>query len=43
MTAAVVGVTLNLAVWFGVHVIFRETEAWQGFGLRLEHSVATEP
>ena len=35
VTAAVVGVTLNLAVWFGVHVIFRETEAWQGFGLKL--------
>jgi chromate transporter len=35
VTAAVVGVILNLAVWFGVHVIFRETGAWQGFGLKL--------
>jgi chromate transporter len=35
VTAAVVGVILNLAVWFGVHVIFRETLAWQGFGLKL--------
>ena len=35
VTAAVVGVILNLAVWFGVHVIFRETVAWQGFGLKL--------
>jgi chromate transporter len=35
VTAAVVGVILNLAVWFGVHVIFRETVAWQGFGLNL--------
>ena len=35
VTAAVVGVILNLAVWFGVHVIFRETVPWQGFGLRL--------
>ncbi len=26
---------LNLAVWFGVHVIFRETVAWHGFGLNL--------
>jgi chromate transporter len=35
VTAAVVGVILNLAVWFGVHVIFRETVPWQGFGLDL--------
>jgi chromate transporter len=35
VTAAVVGVILNLAVWFGLHVVFRETIAWQGFGLRL--------
>ena len=35
VTAAVVGVILNLAVWFSVHVIFRETVAWQGFGLNL--------
>jgi chromate transporter len=35
VTAAVVGVILNLAVWFGVHVIFRETVPWQGFALRL--------
>jgi chromate transporter len=31
VTAAVVGVILNLAVWFGVHVIFLETVAWQGY------------
>src|SRR3984885_11751160 len=35
VTAAVVGVILNLAVWFGVHVIFRETVPWHGFGLNL--------
>lgn len=35
VTAAVVGVILNLAVWFGVHVIFRETVAWQGYGLNV--------
>jgi chromate transporter len=35
VTAAVVGVILNLAVWFGVHVIFRETVAWHGYGLSL--------
>ena len=35
VTAAVVGVILNLAVWFGVHVIFRETVPWHSFGLNL--------
>ena len=35
VTAAVVGVILNLAVWFGVHVIFRETVPWHGLGLNL--------
>jgi len=35
VTAAVVGVILNLAVWFGVHVIFRETVPWRAFGLNL--------
>jgi chromate transporter len=35
VTAAVVGVILNLAVWFGVHVVFRETVPWQGLGLKL--------
>ena len=34
VTAAVVGVTRPpREVWFGVHVIFRETEAWQVSGL----------
>jgi chromate transporter len=35
VTAAVVGVILNLAVWFGVHVMFRETVPSRGFGLNL--------
>jgi len=35
VTAAVVGVILNLAVWFGVHVAFRETVPWHGYGLSL--------
>jgi chromate transporter len=35
VTAAVVGVILNLAVWFGVHVIFRETVPWHSLGLNL--------
>jgi chromate transporter len=35
VTAAVVGVILNLACWFGVHVAFRETVPWNSFGLHL--------
>lgn len=35
VTAAVVGVILNLAAWFGIHVIFRETMDWRGFGFNL--------
>lgn len=35
ITAAVVGVVLNLAVWFAVHVAFARVEEWRGFGLRL--------
>jgi chromate transporter len=35
ITAAVVGVILNLAIWFGIHTIFREvrTIAWGPFSL----------
>jgi chromate transporter len=29
VTAAVVGVILNLAIWFGVHFIFAEVQPWQ--------------
>ncbi|MCC5884558.1 MAG: chromate efflux transporter [Halomonas sp.] len=35
ITAAVVGVVLNLAVWFGLHVVFAEVGEWRGAGLRL--------
>ena len=35
VTAAVVGVILNLAVWFGIHAMFRDTVAWQSFGLHV--------
>ena len=35
ITAAVVGVVLNLAVWFGIHVVFGEVGEWRGVGLRL--------
>jgi len=36
ITAAVVGVIANLAVWFALHTLFREVNAWQGFGLTLD-------
>lgn len=36
ITAAVVGVILNLAVWFGLHVLFRQTTPVHGAGLRLD-------
>ncbi len=35
ITAAVVGVILNLAVWFALHTIFAEVTAGNAFGLRL--------
>jgi chromate transporter len=36
VTAAIVGVVLNLAVWFAVHAIFRETVPVRGFGLAFD-------
>ena len=36
ITAAVVGVILNLAVWFGLHVLFAETTPIRDLGLRLD-------
>ena len=35
VTAAVVGVILNLAVWFGLHALFGEVTTWERFGMRL--------
>ncbi len=35
ITAAVVGVILNLAIWFGIHVIFAEVEVRHAIGARL--------
>ncbi|MET0719745.1 MAG: chromate transporter, partial [Tardiphaga sp.] len=32
ITAAVVGVILNLAVWFAIHTMFREVRPWHLFG-----------
>ncbi len=39
ITAAVVGVMLNLAVWFAIHTLFRATRPIAGFGLRVEAPV----
>ena len=36
ITAAVVGVILNLAVWFGLHVLFGEVREVEGFGVSLD-------
>ncbi|WP_417584817.1 chromate efflux transporter [Pelagibacterium sp.] len=41
ITAAVVGVILNLAVWFGMHVLFSDVRAYSGFGLQLDVPVLT--
>ncbi len=35
ITAAVVGVILNLSIWFALHVLFRDVGQWRGYGLAL--------
>jgi len=35
ITAAVVGVILNLAVWFSLHTLFEKVESWHGYGFRV--------
>jgi len=35
ITAAVVGVILNLAVWFALHVVFREVSTFEAAGLQV--------
>lgn len=39
ITAAVVGVVLNLAIWFAVHAIFRETLPVRGLGFSFDAPV----
>ncbi|MEW6016943.1 MAG: chromate efflux transporter [Pseudomonadota bacterium] len=39
ITAAVVGVILNLAIWFGLHVLFAEVRDISGWGLQLDMPV----
>ncbi|MGO4715297.1 chromate efflux transporter [Bradyrhizobium sp. 2TAF24] len=39
ITAAVVGVILNLAIWFAIHTIFRDVLPVRGYGLSFEAPV----
>src|SRR5271165_1815753 len=39
VTAAVVGVVLNLAIWFAVHAMFRVTAPVRGFGFSFDAPV----
>src|SRR6266550_2367240 len=39
ITAAVVGVVLNLAIWFALHTIFREVTPVRGYGFSFEAPV----
>jgi len=41
ITAAVVGVILNLSIWFSLHTLFRETVPVRSFGLSFDAPVAT--
>ena len=43
ITAAVVGVILNLAIWFAVHTVFRATRHIGGFGLSFDAPVPDQP
>src|SRR3989449_3794758 len=39
ITAAVVGVVLNLAIWFALHTVFRQVTAVHGYGLSFDMPV----
>jgi chromate transporter len=39
ITAAVVGVILNLSIWFALHTVFRETTPMRSFGLSFDMPV----
>jgi chromate transporter len=41
ITAAVVGVILNLAIWFALHTIFREVAPVHGYGFAFDRPVLT--
>jgi chromate transporter len=39
ITAAIVGVILNLSIWFGLHTVFRETSPVRSYGLSFDMPV----
>jgi chromate transporter len=41
ITAAVVGVILNLSIWFALHTLFRQTVPIQGYGLSFDAPLFT--
>ena len=41
ITAAVVGVILNLSIWFALHVVFRQTTPVRSFGLSFDMPVVS--
>jgi chromate transporter len=41
ITAAVVGVILNLAIWFALHTLFGQVDAQHAYGLVLQVPVLT--
>ena len=41
ITAAVVGVVLNLALWFALHTLFAQARPWRGLGMELDLPVAS--
>jgi chromate transporter len=41
ITAAVVGVVLNLAIWFALHTLFREVKPISGYGISFDMPVLT--
>jgi chromate transporter len=41
ITAAVVGVVLNLAIWFAIHTVFRQTVSVQTFPFAFEAPILT--
>ena len=42
ITAAVVGVILNLSIWFALHTVFRQTSPVRSFGLSFDMPVLVE-
>ncbi len=39
ITAAVIGVVLNLAIWFAIHTVFHNIKGVRGFGLAFDAPV----